>query len=282
MNIKAFLGRYTLQLALGALILGYVGQINYDTWRRFGDPKIGITYNEFIEPQPLSGDAAKLASFGAEEFLADWYWLTLIQYYGGGDPYGKYRKLAELFHVVTDLSPRFTAAYQTGLLILPGEGFVDEAIKLSDKGKIAASDKWEIPYYTGLIYHIYKKDYVKAAKEFEQAAALPSAPPNAKLFAGIYYNKAEERQTAYQIFKTIYEGSDDEFTKERARKYVGHLEVVFALEDAANEYKRQFGSYPKTLEELVSGKIITDIPVSPLGASLAINPETGQVLELKR
>ncbi len=282
MNFKQLLSRYTAQLAVCALVIGYVGQINYDTWRRYGNPKLNITYNEFIEPQPLSGETAKLASFGAEEFLADWYWLTLIQYYGGGDPYGKYRKLAELFHVVTDLSPRFTAAYQTGLLILPGEGFVDEALKLSDKGKLILKDKWEIPYYTGLIYHIYKKDYVKAAKEFEQAAALPSAPPNAKLFAGIYYNKAEERQTAYQIFKTIYESTDDEFTKERSRKYVGHLEIVFILEDAALEYKNRFGSYPKTLEELVSSKILVEIPISPLGASLTINPETGRVLETKR
>jgi len=67
-------------------------QINYDAWRRWGMPKIKVEYNVYIEPQPISAAVAKSYNFGFREFLADWYWLTFIQYYGGGDPYGKYRK----------------------------------------------------------------------------------------------------------------------------------------------------------------------------------------------
>lgn len=269
--------------ALALLVVAYAFQVNIDT-HRFHSPKksaVNVTLNYFIEPQPPSSSAARLSSFGATEFLADWYWLKTIQYYGGGDPSGKYRKLAELFHLVTDLSPKFTAAYKTGLLILPGEGFVDEALTLGAKGQEKLPNKWEIPYYTGLVWHISKKDYGQAAAQFERAATLPGAPANAKLFAAIYYKEAGTRQTAYQIFKTIYETSNDDFTKERARKYVEHLNIQFFLEDGVNRFRTQFGRLPASLDEIVTRKVIDSIPPSPLERTFTLDPATGAVNDTK-
>lgn len=270
-------------VALVCLVLAYVVQVNQDVWRFYADKKstVNVELNYYIEPQPPSPAAAKLTSFGATEFMADWYWLKTIQYYGGGDPSGGYRKLAELFELVTELSPRFAQAYQTGLLILPGEGFADRAIALGEKGQKNVPSRWEMPYYTGLIHHISKKDYARAAVEFEKAAHLPGAPANAKLFAAIYYKEAGTRQTAYEIFKTIYETSDNEFAKERAKKYVEHLSMYFYLEDAIARYRAQFNRYPSSLDELVTGKIIEAIPVSPLNHTFTIDPTTGLLGELK-
>ncbi|QQG50336.1 MAG: hypothetical protein HZB70_02045 [Candidatus Berkelbacteria bacterium] len=278
-----FLFRRPALLALVFLVVAYAAQIFTDTRRFYSNQgKVAVSANIYIEPQPLFPETAKLVSFGAREFLADWYWLKLIQYYGGGDPQGKYRKLGEMFNVVTELSPKYSAAYQTGLLVLPGEGFIDEAIKLGEKGQKNLPDKWEMPYYTGIVYHVYKKDYVAAAKKFDQAAAIPGAPETTKLFAAIYYNKADERQTAYQIFKTVYETSDSEFARDRAEKYVEHLDVYFFLEDATKNFKQRFGRYPATLDELVTRGVIKEIPSSPLSVPFTINPENGQISESKR
>ncbi len=264
-------------VVVGLFALGYVAQIRFDAWQFYSPSRINTTYNVYIEPQPLSSQTAKLASLGATEFMADYYWLTLIQYYGGGTPNGKYRKLAELFNTVTDLSPKFATAYQNGLLILPGEGFVDQAIALGKKGQQNLPDSWEMPYYTGLVYHIYKKDYVSAAKEFQKAADLPGAPPITKLFVAIYYNQADQRQIAYGIFKTIYDTTDDTYIKDRAAKYVGHLEMLFSLQDAVTTFHQKFGRNPKSLNELVDKKIISEIPVSPLGRNFVLDPKSGQV-----
>ncbi|MEK7202177.1 MAG: hypothetical protein AAB669_01440 [Patescibacteria group bacterium] len=275
--------RFTLLAVFVFLGLSFVAQINYDSWRRYTPPKlIGIDYNVYIEPQPLSPSLAKAVSFGSTEFLADYYWLTLIQYYGGGTPNGKYRKLAELFNVVTDLSPRFVQAYQTGLIILPGEGFPDEAIALGEKGKKSLPDSWEMPYYTGLVYHIYKKDFVSAAKEFQIAATKKDAPPITQYFAGIYYKEADQRQLAYQIFKTVHETTKDDFVRERSGKQLLHLEMTFFLEDAVAKYRQQFGRYPASPQDLVTKKIIKEVPVSPLGVGFAIDTQTGAVSEAKR
>ncbi|OGD63087.1 hypothetical protein A3A71_03825 [Candidatus Berkelbacteria bacterium RIFCSPLOWO2_01_FULL_50_28] len=274
--------RFSVLLIIVALVLTYVVQIRYDTWRRYGDPKINVSFNQYIEPQPLSPVLARAVSFGATEFVADYYWLKTIQYYGGGDPYGKYRKLAELFNLVTDLSPKFTQAYQTGLIILPGEGFVDEAIALGKKGEKNLPESWEMPYYTGLVYHMQKKDYINAAREFKKAAVLPGAPPIVKLFVGIYYNLGDERKLAYEIFRTVYQTTDSAFVKERAAKYVAHLKIVFELEDAVKKFRRVNSRVPDSLPELVTTGFIKRIPASPLTVKLSINPKTGAIIDDKR
>jgi hypothetical protein len=278
---KSFFQRYFLILLIVVMGITYLAQLRYDVWMYFGSPKIKVSYNEYIEPQPLSPAMARASSFGANEFMADYYWLQFIQYYGGGDPYGKYRKLAEIFNTITDLSPKFSQAYQTGLLVLPAEGFIDQAIALGEKGQKNLADDWEMPYYTGLVYHIYKKDYVKAAEKFAQAAALPDAPPITKLFVGIYYNKANDRDTAYAIFQVVYETSKDSYVKERASKYVGHLEGVFRLEDAVKTFHDRYGRYPNNLDELVTKKIIDKLPVSPLSINYTLDPATGAIGEGK-
>lgn len=270
---------YILLTIFGLWVVAYTAQINFDAWRFYSDSKIDVTYNEYIEPQPLSPDTARIASFGATEFAADLYWLQLIQYYGGGTPYGQYRKLAELFQTVTDLAPKFKQPYITGLIILPGEGFSDEAIALGQKGTKNLPNSWEMPYYTGLVYHIYKKDYAKAGQKFLQASELPDAPVITKLMAGIYFKEANERRRSYLIFQSVLETSNDEFVIDRAESYLAHLDGIFALEDAVAKYQKQFGTYPKTLADLTSQKIIDSIPKSPLNVTYTYNPKTGAIGE---
>ncbi len=284
MNFKlpiAVVGARSWLWVTACLMMIYVAQIQFDTWLRFSPPKIVISYNDIIEPQPLSAPATRAASFGATEFAADLYWLKLIQYYGGGDPAGKYRKLAELFNTVTDLSPKFSAAYKTGLIVLPGEGFADQAVALGDKGKRNLPYDWEMPYYTGLVHHIYKKDYAAAAREFTHASELPGAPANVKYFAALYYKEADQRKIAYELFKNIYETTEDEFIRDRSLKYVLHLEGIFSLEDAVNKFRSQTGRFPNSLAELVSQKIVPSLPVSPLGFNYSYDPASGKISESK-
>lgn len=279
MNSEKSLRRFTWLFVVIAAVISYVAQLNFDTWKRYGDPKINVPLNVFIEPQPLTGEAAKIASFGAREFLADIYWLQLIQYYGGGDPFGGYRKLPELFNTIVTLSPKNLIVYQTGLLILPGEGAVDEAIKLGEKGKRNLPDSWEIPYYLGLVYHIHKDDYAKAAELFLLATTKPGVPENAKYFAAIYYNRAEQRIVAYHMFKTIYDTTSDEHIKERTAKYLVHLEGIFLLEEGVKVFNERFGRRPQDLNELVTRRVIESLPVSPLNLTFTYNPETGAIGE---
>ena len=260
------------------LVLSFLCQVQYDSWSKNDRQPLDTTYNILIEPQPIDSNTAKYVSFGFNEFLADYYWLSFIQYYGGGDPYGKYRKMPDLFNNITELSPKFLDAYQTGLIIMPGEGFVDEAIALGNKGMINMPDRWEVPYYTGLVYHIYKKDYLSAAKLFEKAASYNDAPANAKYFAGIYYNKADQRETSYQMFKTIYDSTKDESLKARVKYYMVHLEEIFYLQDAVKTYQDKYKKLPTNLDQLVTSKIVPAIPDDPLNYGFIIT-SSGDITE---
>lgn len=278
MNSKAL--RQTI-ISLLLVVAVVVSQFVYDQRANASNVRLPVTYNEFIEPQPLSGSVARFVSFGATEFMADLYWLELIQYYGGGDPYGKYRKLPELFNVVTDLSPKFEFAYELGLITLPAEGFSDQAILLGKKGEQNLPENWQIPYNLGLVYHIYKKDYISGAQQFNLAASLPGTPANAKYFAAIYYSNANQRDISYQLFKTLSENSDNDFIKERSLKYVQHLDILFSLQDAVKTFQGKYGRNPESLQELVDKKIINEIPVSPLGISFGYDPQTAQITDSK-
>jgi tetratricopeptide (TPR) repeat protein len=165
------------------------------------------------------------------------------------------------------------------LVVLPNEGYVDEALKLGAKGEVNLPDSWEMPYYSGLVYHIYKKDYAKAGEKFLLAAQYPDAPVITKLMAGIYFKEANERQRSYIIFQSVLETSDDQFVIERAKSYLTHLEGIFALEKAVANYQKRFNALPKSLTELVTKKILPELPRSPLNASYTYNAETGEIGE---
>jgi len=165
------------------------------------------------------------------------------------------------------------------LIILPGEGFVKEAISLGEKGKRNLPEAWEPPYYTGLVYHIKLKDYLSAAKEFELAAEKLEAPPITKYFAGLYYSLANERKLAYAIFQTVYQTSENEFIKERAKKNIDHLDILNELEKAVEIYTSRYGRV-NSLDDLVRAKLIKEIPEDPLGIGFMI--KDGQVASRKK
>ncbi len=259
-----------------------LAQLFYDGWRLGFARKPNVPENVLIEPSPLPENVLKKLSLGLNNFVSDLLWIQTIQYYGGGDPSGKYRKLSKMFELVTSIDPKFSYPYVMGLLVLPGEGFAKEAQELGRKGMAnpALKDNWEIPYYLGMVEHFNLKNTAEAAKLFELASKSPEAPAMTKLMAGIYYAKSNQRETAYNLYYVVHETTKNEYVKERARKYLDHMELIFGLEKAAGLYKQTYGSFPSDLSELVTKKIITNLPADPLGRDLRIDPETGIVSEV--
>lgn len=266
-------------LILTLLVIEYTLQLNYDVWSKYSKPVFNATYNETREPNVINSELIKKFSFGYDNLISDIYWLSTIQYYGGGDPYGGYAKLPNLLNSVVDLNPKFQYPYIFSLLVLPNEKMADQALTIGEKGRTALPDDWQIPYYMGTVYHIDKKDYKNAGKYLEIAAGKPGVLPIAKLLAATYYAKANERDIAYNLYKVIYENSQDEYTKEKAGNYLKNLEIISFLEDAAKHYKIRYGHYPLKLQDLVNGKILTAIPESPINRELIIDPNSGKVSE---
>ncbi len=271
--------KYLFLTIFSLLVFIYVIQLDFDSWEKYSKPKLNIQYNDVIAPNVLDGDKISKLTFGFDNLIADWYWLNAIQFYGGGDPYGKYFQLTSMMDNVTIINPKFYYPYIFSLLVLPNENMSDQALSIGERGRKNFPDDWQIPYYMGAVYHIEKKDYQNAGKYLEIASQKKDVLPIAKLLAGIYYQKADQREIAYNIYQVILETSTDEYTKQRASLFLKQLELETFLEDMAIEYKNKYGVFPNQLTDLVTKKILTEIPNSPLNRELIIDPNTGKVNE---
>lgn len=256
-----------------------ISQLFYDGWKLVLAKAPNVSVNVLIEPHPLPADVLKKSSLGLNNLIADVIWLQTIQYYGGGLPYERYRELAKLIETTTELDPKFAYPYSFGLLILPGEGFTKEAIKLGEKGlkNPNLKNNWEIPYYMAITYRFNLKDKKQAAKYFEMASKRPGAPEMAGLMAGINYEKANQRLVAYKIYEGLYKKASNSYVRQRAKDYMDHLVIMESLERAGQIYKEKYGNFPVAVQDLVTKKIIQGIPEDPLKRGFVINPQTGLV-----
>lgn len=256
-----------------------LSQLFYDSWKTAFAQTPKVSENILIEPHPLPAQTLKKVSFGLDNLLADVTWLETVQYYGGGVSYEKYRQLPEMMEVTTDMDSRFTYPYTFGLLTLPGEGFVKDAVVLGNKGMANPNTKndWEIPYYLGLVYHINLHDHLTAAKLFDKASKIPGAPPITKLMAATYYAQANQRQIAYDLYLVVYQTTNNQYIKNQAKLNVDHWKLIFDLEAAAKVYQQKYGRFPNNLPQLVSGGIVKEIPADPINQVLSIDPQTGMV-----
>ncbi|MDO8512915.1 MAG: hypothetical protein Q7S37_00210 [bacterium] len=285
MKIPFIFARIANWLLVLIILAGIIlSQLYYDNWKTALGKNPDIPYNIMIEPHPLPSAVLKKTSFGLDNLIADIMWLQTIQYYGGGLPNERYRELPIMIETVTDLDKKFAYPYSFGLLMLPGEGFVKDAIKLGDKGlKIKEMrDNWEIPYYLAMIYRFNLHDNKMAAKYFEMASKIDGAPEMAAIMAGINYEKVNQRLLAYKLYEGIYQKAKNKQVRKRAKEYMDHIVLMEELETAAKIYKQKFGNFPQNLGDLEKAKIIDKIPPDPIGRGLAINPTTGTIIELQK
>lgn len=212
----------------------------------------------------LSPKLAKAFDMGLHSALASFLWIetrTELPFLQNG-----YQKFAEELNLINTLDPKFSTPYSFSVLVLPiteYEGKVKAAIEIGERGVRDADPDWHIPFYLATVYHLYLKDAVNAAKYFDLAAQMPGIPEIIKRFAINYGVLPKLRDQTKQVWLAIYESTDDELAKERARLYVRHYEILDYLDQAAAVYKKQFGEYPKDIEELAAKKIVKEIPRDP-------------------
>lgn len=225
---------------------------------------------KFHEPTVLSAEVLKVADLGLNNAAGDLMWLAAIQYFGGSQSPTD-EKLVDYLIAAASLNPRFSYPYAFGALILPSINKTDEGIDLALKGLQDAEPNWEIPYYLATTYHLSKNDTVNATKYFDLAARTPGAPAGAQRVAATYGSRPDLRAQTEEIWQGIYETTNDEVVKERAKNYIIHYEILNLLERAALEYKNENGTFPASVDDLVNAKILKIVPVDPFGFRYTID-----------
>ena len=229
-----------------------------------------------------SGEYLKVVSLGFDGILADLIYLWSIQYYGDDDFHDRYEYLDHIYRrVITELDPHYLDPYLIGSLIMSAEaGEHEMALRLLDEGIENNPDRWILAFEAGFICYSNLKDYVRAAGYFEQALTVPDVHPLVRRLYAEMYNRAGDKRTSLREWAKIHETSTDEYVRTVAWRHVHDLKVEVDLADLREGLKRfreSHGRAPRGLTELLSARILREIPQDPEGAAYLYNARTGQI-----
>ncbi len=212
----------------------------------------------------FKGETLKKISLGFDGLIADYYWMSALQYFGNkvANYHGEIqidnlkplnpRLLYPMLDIATTLDPNFTPAYIYGSMLLPAID-VDQAIKISEKGVAAEPDNWQMYHNLGFIY--WKKgDYKNAAEIYTQGAIKPDAPDWMKQMGANMLAQGGSRNLAREMYYQIYESAPNHQTKELAESRLSQIDSFDerdAIRHALEDFQKQNTHCPVSWREVL-------------------------------
>jgi hypothetical protein len=230
---------------------------------------------------------AKLAAFGFDTLLSDYYWLRAVQIVGSQEgPYGRSAHLGRLIDVVTTLDPWVDHAYRfAAVWMIDDEPAVRHANAILERGIEHHPDEWRNRFYLGFNHFFFLGENAEAAAVLEPAVALPGAPRylgrlvarlrsesgGGDLAAAAAFLNELNRQTDDPYARAEYEKALDEIETERRAR---------VLDAARAEFERRQGRDIARVEELVTvpPPVLRQLPPEPHGWEWELEAETGQIV----
>ena len=230
-----------------------------------------------------SGPLLKKVSLGYDALLADLYWTRTVQYYGTNLDRGgsNFELLAPLLNVTVTLDPKLIVAYRFGSIFLSerppiGPGRPDLAVQLIQRGIGANPRDWHLYFDLGFLYFWHFRDFERAAVAYQQAGEAPGSPEWLQVLAARMADRKEALETSRIIWTRIFESSRDPMIRETALRHLTTLRVQLDegwLDDASEDYRKRFGRYPASIEELKAAGLLRGIPLDPQGFPYVIGPD---------
>ncbi|HEY6186765.1 MAG TPA: hypothetical protein VIW80_03730 [Pyrinomonadaceae bacterium] len=226
--------RQTVLLSL-VIVLGMIAVFGLSRWMDANRPPQNTALEE--ERLYVTGAAARRVSLGFNGLVADWYWMRALQYVGRKiikhqtehadvqlDKLGSLdlRLLYPLLDTTTTLDPQFMAAYEYGAVVLP-EINVDDAVKLLQKGIGANPSAWRLYHHLGYIYW-QRGDYQRASAIYQEGARITGAAPWMVAMSARLAAEGGSRATAREMYRRMYEQSDDEQIRQMAVRRLMQLD----------------------------------------------------------
>jgi hypothetical protein len=235
-----------------------------------------------------SGRNVKRLAPGFEGVAADLYWLRIVQYFGGKRVFSTDRKfelLEPLIDITVTLDPRLEIAYRYGAIFLAepspiGAGRIDSALAVLARGARANPDNWRLRKEQAYFYFLFKHDARTASRILLEAAEIPGAAYWLRTMAADFQGQKGDRATSRQIWKQMYEESEEGAIKANALTHLRLLdaeETKELLQARVQEFERRVGRTPASLEELQSRGFVRSVPSDPVGVPFEYDAETGKV-----
>ena len=238
---------------------------------------------------------AKLAAFGFDALLADFYWLWAVQIVGrtDTDPSQHALELGRLIDVVTTLDPWVDHPYRfAAVWLIDSEENVRTANRLLERGIEHHPTEWRNRYHLGFNHFFYLQEHARAADVLEPAIHLPGAPAYLPRLVARLRSESADIDAAALFLSELIAETPDPSARAHYRGALDEIEVergARVLDRAREQYKQRHGrdiadvwdlvvDLPPVLARLPSPEP-SSLPASlRRGSSWEIDTESGQIV----
>lgn len=268
-----------IAIILMLVVVGFAGV--YSLQKQI-DPRLRSLHQESDELIFQSGRLVRTLSLEYQALLADIYWTRVIQYYGEKqkthDP--NLELLEPLLNLTVELDPQLIVAYRFGGTFLSepqprGAGRPDLGVKLLRRGIANNPNEWRLWGDLGFLYYLDLKDYPKASEAFLEGSKIPKAREWLKILAARVAEEGQSRRISQFLWQQVLDSTTDVTIRKNAVRHLGSLkaeEDIEQLEQIASEFRRKYGHFPATYNELISAKMLTGLPVDMAGFPYVLEP----------
>lgn len=251
-------------------------QIQYDN---LAHPELiyKVSTNKHVLPENI----VKHLTFGFNNALADYYWVSIIQDLAGWNRKDDF--YFQEFKNLQAVDPRFGFPYLFAILTIPSNNRHDisgilQVEPFAKKGINALPDNWEIPYYLAVGFQFAGLPD-KTLEYLDIAASRPGAPAAVTDAHKLYLQKKiKGDQASKTLIQVMYDSTNNKATKEIIRNNILITQAMEQLSKASQSYKEKFGRYPTSLDEVVDAKLIQIESSLRRRINVSFNPTTGQPL----
>lgn len=181
-----------------------------------------------------------------------------------------YRMLDE----ITTIDPRFWDPYLFAETMLAWQGgMIKEANRLLLKAAKYRTWDYQPYFFVGFNYFYFLKDSRKAAPYLRKASQIPGAPFYLQGLAARFSLYGNETKIAIHFLIDRLRETSDPRIRQYLAKRLQALQIIYGLEQKVIEYKRNHGTLPSSLEELVKQGLLRQIPQDPYGGKFFLMPD---------
>jgi tetratricopeptide (TPR) repeat protein len=235
-------------------------------------------------PEP---GAAKLAAFGFDAVLSDYYWMRAVQIVGSPEgPVGRSHHLGRLIDVVTTLDPWVGHAYRfAAVWMTDDEAAVRHANAILTRGIAHHPDDWRNRFYLGFNHFFYLGENAAAASALEPAVGLRGAPRYlGRLVARLRSDAGGgEIESAAAFLQELLRQTEDPYARAEYEKALDEIEAerrARTLDAAREEFRRRHGRDITRVEDLVQVEppVLRALPPEPHGFEWTLDRESGRIV----
>lgn len=186
----------------------------------------------------------------------------------------EYKILAKVQADASWLNPAHEDNYYVASAILPWNGQVDAAQTVLRRASLVRPFDYQPAFYYAFHLVHFKGDAAGASQWLSTAAAkLPDSDERLIMenFAARWLDKAEDIGLAIAVVESMAQQAKRKDFRDYLLQRAQRLRGLLSLRQAASAFQLKTGRPPQSLEQLVDGGMIAEIPADPFGVGYALD-----------